>query len=254
MNKTNSTYLYDIGGRKSVKWVIKRINEKINHSNKNFIKILDIGCGTCQLTKILSEKFNCEVLAIDIDDKSISMARKNIKNKNVVFKLLDVESECIDGKFDVILMTQVIDHLKNPSQVLDRLSKINLESNGSLIIGVSNGYGLYERSKKKHKFDVSYLKNEHGKNLIKIPYTCNTNSPHLWKYNKNLLVNILDKSNLKIVNFKNIAFALPAFPFNRLYFSMPIFISKILDTIDGIIADCIPSSIASNWYIECKIK
>lgn len=252
MSNFKSTYLYDVGGRKSVRWIQKRIKTKVNNIDKRLIKILDIGCGTCQLTKIVAENFDCEILAIDIDEKSINMAKKSVKNKNITFKLLDIEKECIEEKFDIILMTQVIDHLKNPLSVLSKISKMYLEQDGILIIGVSNGKGLYERSKKRHKFDMSYLKNKHGRNLREMPYTCNTDSPHLWEYDKDMLVEMLNKSGLKIRMFKKIAFLLPVFPLNRIYFSAPIFISTILDFIDGVVANCMPIPMVSNWYIECK--
>ncbi len=253
MDKINSTYTYDIGGKKTVTLIIERIKAFVEtHKSSQEIKVLDIGCGTCQLTNILANKISCHIMAIDVDEKSINMARKCMLHKNIELYVKDIEKEPVIGKFEIVLMTQIIDHLHDPSKLIKKIVKENLSDSGIVIIVISNGYGPYEISKKSHKFNMCYLKNTDVAKLKKMPFTCNNISPHLWSFNQIDLKHMVREAGLTLKKFENITFLLPSYPYNRMYYSSPVLISKLLDTLDSFIAFFIPNKFASNWYIECQ--
>ena len=251
MNQSESTYYYDIGGRKTVRWIIKRLEDRFHDIPSYKFNVLDIGCGTCQLTKIVAEKFNCNITAVDIDANSIKKARSIVMPENIELLVANVEENVLQGDYDVILMTQVLDHLKNPLNLMTMVTRNNLKDKGIILIGISNGYGMYEKSKKRHGFNTSYMKNDNAKKLITLPYTCNIESPHIWKFSKTELEKLTKTAGLKITKFKNITFLLPAYPFNKLFFSSCTVLGKILDDIDGCVADVVPHLLASNWFFEC---
>lgn len=97
--------------------------------------ILDIGCATGYLAKVLKEK-NCEIWGIDKDDKVLEVAKKFCKK---VYKI-DVNNLNhlkIKKKFDYILVLDVIEHLTYPEICLKELKKI-LKIGGKIIISTPN--------------------------------------------------------------------------------------------------------------------
>ena len=100
---------------------------KINKLNGK--TVLDVGCGNGFLLSFLSKKF--KKTGIEIDEKGIQEATKFAKiyridlNKN--FKLREM--------YDIIILNHVIEHLKKPDLLIQKLSKNHLKNGGYLIIG-----------------------------------------------------------------------------------------------------------------------
>lgn len=84
-----------------VKWTIVDLNN-INDD----MKILDVGVGNGQSTKLLSEQFpNSEIYGIDISDKAIEDARK--MNSRVIYQVKNVmKTGYKENYFDFIFAFQ----------------------------------------------------------------------------------------------------------------------------------------------------
>ncbi len=105
--------------------------------------ILEIGCATGYIGKFLKEKRNCKMYGIEIDKEAAKLAQPYYK-KIIVG---DVEDENtlstlnyelpIMNYFDYILCMNVLEHLKDPKNVLKNIRKY-LKSDGYLIICVPN--------------------------------------------------------------------------------------------------------------------
>lgn len=68
-----------------------------------FNRILDIGCGTGNYTKLLREKFPAaRIKATDISETMIDIAKKKLNKKNVEFIIADAENPCFNDTFDLI--------------------------------------------------------------------------------------------------------------------------------------------------------
>ncbi|OQX80601.1 MAG: malonyl-[acyl-carrier protein] O-methyltransferase BioC [Candidatus Omnitrophica bacterium 4484_70.1] len=66
-------------------------------------RILDIGCGTGNYTKMLREKFPfAKIKAIDISKEMIEIAREKLKDKNIEFWVGDGERFNFDSHYDLI--------------------------------------------------------------------------------------------------------------------------------------------------------
>ena len=79
---------------------------KLIQDKQSNLKILDIGTGSGALAISLAREFvNADILAIDISDKAILVANKNIINKklNNQIKLKKISIDLIDEKFDLIV-------------------------------------------------------------------------------------------------------------------------------------------------------
>ena len=85
--------------------IIEESIKLIKNKNSN-LKILDIGTGSGALAISLAREFvNSDILAIDISDKAINVANKNIINKklNNQIQLKKTTIDFINNKFDLIV-------------------------------------------------------------------------------------------------------------------------------------------------------
>ena len=115
---------------------------------KNFIgfnkDILEVGCGTGQLSLYFSIGNNNRVYALDPTLASINLgndfAKKN-KIENVKFVNADIFDDVFNEEtFDFIWTNGVLHHTKNPKLAFDITSKY-LKKNGYILVGLYNQYG-----------------------------------------------------------------------------------------------------------------
>jgi len=106
-------------------------------------RILEIGCATGNLSEYLIQEKNCEVIAVEADSSQASVARE---------RGLSVMSGCADHpdiqaqideyvsshkSFDVVFMSQVIEHLADPEAMLLKIHGW-LAEDGVLVISTCN--------------------------------------------------------------------------------------------------------------------
>lgn len=111
-------------------------------SNK---RILDVGCGAGNLGEFLSQKNN-ECYGITISEEEAKLA----KNRMVDVIVGDLENitefPFPKNFFDVVIFGDVLEHLKEPSRVLD-LIKFNLKPGALLIASIPNVVNIVVRFK-----------------------------------------------------------------------------------------------------------
>ena len=109
--------------------------------NKN---VLEVGCGTGQLSLYFGIGTNNRVFALDPTINSINLGNEfSKKNKinNVRFVNADIFDDVFHNKsFDFIWTNGVLHHTKNPSLAFDLISKY-LKNNGYILLGLYNKYG-----------------------------------------------------------------------------------------------------------------
>lgn len=97
------------------------------------MRILDIGCGTCNILSHLHCKI--EYCGYDISDDYIKYAQKKYGDRGV-FKCEEITIDSIKDipKFDIVLMKGVLHHLNDDeAENLISLSRLALVDNGRLI-------------------------------------------------------------------------------------------------------------------------
>ncbi|MCB0369584.1 MAG: class I SAM-dependent methyltransferase, partial [Bdellovibrionales bacterium] len=88
----------------------KQIVENLNI--KKEMRILEIGCGTGDLSLFMAENVDCQIVAVDASQKVIDMAQS--KNKTVLFKKFEIAPGAdltSLGTFDAICGNGILHHL-----------------------------------------------------------------------------------------------------------------------------------------------
>lgn len=99
-------------------------------------KVLDVGCASGYMAHRLSEK-GCYVVGIEIDKASAEIASQYCR-RVIVGDIEGIEKLPFqDGFFDVILLGDVLEHLKRPDLTLIKLRRY-LASGGFIIASIPN--------------------------------------------------------------------------------------------------------------------
>lgn len=153
------------------------------------MRILDAGCGEGQLLLMVSKLIDSSNEFYGTDILDVALARAKDRMKDAHFSLQSLEDlNFADNSFDIIMCTEVIEHIPNYKQVLEELKRI-LKSEGLLIISFPN----------EPLWTVSrfFL----GRRPIKVPEHCNSFSPR----------RIIKETNLKVKRRVNVPFGFPSF-------------------------------------------
>ena len=111
-------------------------------------KVLDIGCSTGVLAKLLKNEKKCSIVGVDFDQKSLSIAKKNCLNVYCIDldNAKDMRKYIRNTQFDVITIGDVLEHLKHPGVLLRELRRY-LKPNGVLITSLPNSAFISMRAK-----------------------------------------------------------------------------------------------------------
>ena len=96
--------------------------------------VLDIGCGNGALTYDISLKAK-SVVAVDINKENILIAESKYYNDNIEYICADATVDLLDRKFDVIILSNVLEHLSARVEMLIYLKKC-LNYGGKFLIRV----------------------------------------------------------------------------------------------------------------------
>src|SRR3989344_148847 len=171
LKEKNNVIFYDIFHKKSsaVDKIIPSNNFTYFHILKiiNRIplgdkKILDIGCGDGTLSLYLAAN-GAQVFGYDVSKLAIKIAKqtaKRLRLNSARFFYKDLENiKSIEGSFDIIICSEILEHLKNDDLLL-KLSKKALAKNGLIIVSVpSLKAPIYRLGfAKKFDFRVGHLR------------------------------------------------------------------------------------------------
>ena len=125
----------------------------------NFESCLEIGCGTGKNTEWLLTKGQ-KITAIDLSEEMLAIARTKISNEKVKFLKADINEDWTfaNGKFDLVVCSLVLEHIKNIDRIFKLISKY-LTENGTLYIGELHPFKQYLGTK-------ACYENENGKQIV----------------------------------------------------------------------------------------
>jgi len=104
----------------------------------NVSKVLDVGCGIGAVGEQLKQRFEVEVVGIEFNEKMTKVAKEKLDR--VILGDLDeinLEDYLLPNYFDCILFGDILEHLKNPWDVLKTATSF-LSDEGVIIAGIPN--------------------------------------------------------------------------------------------------------------------
>lgn len=124
--------------------VAKWLDQAAGRLGTGRLRILDYGCGTGDHITVPLAQMGHEVLGVDVHGPSIVEARRRYTLQNLAFREGSIQ-ELLSGDraFDVIICSEVLEHLPCPASFLGQLRQL-VRPGGVAIITTPNGYGSYE--------------------------------------------------------------------------------------------------------------
>jgi SAM-dependent methyltransferase len=124
--------------------------EELLHFIKDYMPknslVIDVGCGLGYLSRLVSEKFSCDIIGTDVNPYMVLFA-KNKSNINEVIRSTVHNLPFKNGCYDAVLFIEVLEHLKKSLMALKEIYRV-LEDGGILILTTPNGWILYKKLRK----------------------------------------------------------------------------------------------------------
>lgn len=109
-----------------------------------FRKILDIGCGTGNYTRLLKDRFPfAEIKAVDISEEMIALAKDKLHDKRIEFIVRDAETIDFDENFDLITSNVSLQWFEDLEGTLGKYKNL-LKRNGVILFSIFGSLTLHE--------------------------------------------------------------------------------------------------------------
>ena len=120
-------------------WMLQEVSQLNSKS-----QILEIGCGTGEISNFLAKHTPAKITGIDISESFIELANKDYMHPNLTFKVEDfLKSDLKPNTFDYIVGNGILHHLYyNLDESLIRIREV-LKHKGKIIFLEPNIYNPY---------------------------------------------------------------------------------------------------------------
>jgi len=222
------------------------------------LDILEIGCGNGNVALPVAS-LGHHVWAADVDPVSVNVAKRKNEFPNAHFFVSDGEALQVRKTFDVIIATEVLEHVRAPDRLLAVCEQL-LEPLGILILTVPNGYGPFELAVYGLILGGRFLRFLRLRRLLDYVKTAwfagarrdsyisaNPESYHAQHFMLEDIRSLLAEAGFRIVQVGHSDFLTPVLEL-PLRFRVP----ERLHHIDWRVADRLPHSMVSGWYFLCR--
>ena len=101
-------------------------------------RVLEFGCATGYMSEVLKNELGCTVTGVEISPEAAELAEQHTERVIVGdAEKIDYAAGLAGEEFDVVLFADVLEHLKQPGDVLRRVRPFVAE-NGSVIASIPN--------------------------------------------------------------------------------------------------------------------
>jgi SAM-dependent methyltransferase len=148
--KIRSVFKNDFTKNKSNKvWEINYIDSLLHHSHQNklisldFLKaikkrklfldqiknsnsILELACGTGELSHFINQKYNTQkIIGLEISESAVKIADFLYSNNNLSFVKINPEDKLNEfGKFDTVICSQLLEHFSKPDIMIEKMFEV----------------------------------------------------------------------------------------------------------------------------------
>jgi tRNA (cmo5U34)-methyltransferase len=155
--------------------LVKALINSIPFNKEDKFKVLDLGCGTGNISKFIKETFpNSYLTCLDLSEKMIEMAKIKLKDyDNIEFLNNDFQNIDYKNEFDMIVSSLAIHHIEKDDGKKKLYSKIfeSLKENGAFYNGdvvlSSTEFGINKNNEVYKELISKKLSKEKVNELIK---------------------------------------------------------------------------------------
>lgn len=222
------------------------LNQVDNYADGKSLDILDVGCGHGDISIPLAKR-GYKVTGIDIDKELVTECRN--KCNDASFLVVDAQSEWDLSQYDVVIMSEVLEHISNPGKMIENMNH-HLKPGGILVLTVPNGYCLTEillckllNRKGKSTWAYKLIKPLYGwitGTRVSRTYPFYTDSPHLQFFTLKILRKLLNELDIRVVKNTDLGLVAGA---GRM---------KPIKQIECNIANYLPHWLVGGWLMVAK--
>ncbi len=131
---------------------------KMQKKLKRNLRLLDAGCGDGYWLLRLSEIDGLDLTGVDYNVIRIERAKQVAPS----IRLLVGDLACLEKQepFDIVLLNQVIEHVKEDRRILELMRNL-LNENGVLILGTPNEGGFFQQRKLRKTGEIEHTDHVH---------------------------------------------------------------------------------------------
>ncbi|MFH1190116.1 MAG: class I SAM-dependent methyltransferase [Candidatus Omnitrophota bacterium] len=132
-------------------------------------RLLDVGCATGICMEV-GEEFGWDVYGVDISDEAAEVARARFGSRVEALDLMDTKQTVADY-YDVIIMTDVLEHLNNVGPAMEKINRMLKPGGIVAIVTVNTGSFFAKIMRKKwlfiHRQHLVYFSKKNLKSFLK---------------------------------------------------------------------------------------
>ncbi len=171
MNEFEKNYWWHQGKKFLVNELVKKYGSNIK--NEDGLRILEIGCGTGEITESLQKYGN--VTGIDMSNEAADFCRERGLENIIVADINTINIDSLE-KYDLVLALDVLEHIQDDIEAIKRVGKL-LSQDGYFIINVPAYKFLWsehdEALQHKRRYSTYEIKRkleDNGFEIVKMSY------------------------------------------------------------------------------------
>jgi SAM-dependent methyltransferase len=130
---SNAGHYWAIHYRNRLEAILRAVSDSVPAGGS----VLDIGCAQATAAILLAER-GFKVTAVEANPESIEYAKLRVEFGDISFVCTDATRLSLEGRFDAILLGEVVEHVPRPGALVQRCREM-LSRGGIVVITTPNG-------------------------------------------------------------------------------------------------------------------